>query len=59
MTTLAHQGRNTTFLDACSAGIKTTHSEVRFSKIKGVNDVVSTTPECFASISLIVSRGLS
>ena len=43
-TTLAHQGGNTTFFDACSAGLKTTHSEVRFSKMKRVNDVVSATP---------------
>ena len=40
MTTLAHQGRNTTFLETCSAGSKTTRSEVRFSKIQRVNDVV-------------------
>ena len=47
MTTLAHQGRSTTSFDSSSARTETTRSEVRFPQIKGVNDVVSTTPREF------------
>ena len=59
MTTPAHQGRNTTFLDSVRAGTITTRNEARFLEIKDVNDVVSTKPRVgLQAFSLIVSRGL-